>query len=213
MLPNVVFSHGLSNSGNFSRERYNLSTSAVKRDIQSLIRGIAHKLITKQEANTQIKDCLDCYSSTLLESSINNIGDYPVYGAIGLSGYIDNYKTSGESILVIKDGASVGNIQFVTGKYSVIGTLNYLKAKPLFSLRYLYYCLAGFNFAPYKTGMAIPHIYFKDYGNAQIYCPTYSIQEYIADILKALDNKRSIEKNIAKIFLEQKNYLLRNLFI
>ena len=47
-----------------------------------------------------------------------------------------------------------------------------------------------------KTGMAIPHIYFKDYGTAKIYCPSYAEQKHIADVLGKLENKLFLEQNI-----------------
>ena len=70
-----------------------------------------------------------------------------------------------------------------------------------------------FNFEPYKTGMAIPHIYFKDYGKAKIFCPSYTEQFQYARLLSAIDNKLSIEQNILTKLSLQKQYLLRQMFI
>ena len=80
-----------------------------------------------------------------------------------------NYNTEGEAVYIIKDGSGVGTVSYVTGKCSATGTLNTLQAKDGYSLQYLYYLLKVFNFEPYKTGMAIPHIYFKDYGKAKFF--------------------------------------------
>ena len=82
----------------------------------------------------------------------------------------------GEAVYIIKDGSGVGTVSYATGKCSATGTLNTLQAKDGYSLQYLYYILKVFNFEPYKTGMAIPHIYFKDYGKAKIFCPSYTEQ-------------------------------------
>ena len=82
-----------------------------------------------------------------------------------------------------------------------------------YSLQYLYYMLKVFNFEPYKTGMAIPHIYFKDYGKAKIFCPSYTEQLKYARLLSAIDNKLSAEQSILTDLSLQKQYLLRQMFI
>ncbi|WP_255499217.1 restriction endonuclease subunit S [Dysgonomonas sp. HDW5A] len=118
-----------------------------------------------------------------------------------------------DSILVIKDGASVGRVQYVTGKYSAIGTLNYLTAKNGFSLKYIYYLLRYFNFDKYKVGSGIPHIYFKDYGNELIYCPSIKEQYKIARMLSQVDKKLDLEQILLDTYSLQKQYLLKNMFI
>ena len=135
-----------------------------------------------------------CHSSTLQESSVLEVGKYPVYGATGVCGYTDESEVNGDSILIIKDGASVGVTYYASGKYSAIGTLNRLTSTDGYSLRYLYYCLKVFNFAPFRTGLAIPHIYFRDYGKAKVWCPSFDEQQRIADTLSKVDQKIAIEK-------------------
>ena len=178
---------------------------------ESLIKGIA-KQLAKHTPNTRIADCVECHSSTLQENQLDGEGIYKVYGANGLCGYTKTPSISGDSILIVKDGSGVGNVSYVNGDYSVIGTSNYLTAKESFSLRYIYYCLMVFNFQPYKTGMAIPHIYFKDYGKAKIYCPKREQQENIAAILYIIEHKINMEKSIKDLFISQKKYLLRSMF-
>ena len=136
--------------------------------LQSLIKGITILLTTKGEPNTTIAQCLECHSSTLQEREVSHSGLYKVFGANGLLGYTDMPQMNGDSILIIKDGSGVGTVSYAQGDFSIIGTLNYLTALSNYDVRYLYFVLSVFNFQSYKTGMAIPHIYFKDYGNAKI---------------------------------------------
>ena len=164
--------------------------------LQSLIKGIAQKIVRNNMPNVRLTECLECKSSTLQESDVYEQGTYPVYGANGIVGYLDNYSTEGEAVYIIKDGSGVGTVSYVTGKCSATGTLNILQAKEGYSLQYLYYLLKVFNFEPYKTGMAIPHIYFKDYGKAKVFCPSYTEQLQYARLLYAIESKLSIEKNI-----------------
>ena len=181
--------------------------------LQSLIKGIAQKIVRSNKPNVRLTECMECKSSTLQESEVCEQGTYPVYGANGIVGYLDNYNTEGEAVYIIKDGSGVGTVSYVTGKCSATGTLNTLQAKEGYSLQYLYYLLKVFNFEPYKTGMAIPHIYFKDYGKTKVFCPSYTEQLQYARLLSAIDSELSIEKNFLTSLSLQKQYLLRHMFI
>ena len=181
--------------------------------LQSLIKGIAQKIVHSNKTNVHLSECVECSYSPLQESDVCEHGAYPVYGANGIVGYLDNYNTEGEAVYIIKDGSGVGTVSYVTGKCSATGTLNTLQAKEGYSLQYLYYLLKVFNFKPYKTGMAIPHIYFKDYGKAKFFCPSYIEQLQYAQSLSAIDSKLLVEKNILTSLSMQKKYLLRQMFI
>lgn len=187
--------------------------SKVIDKLQSLIKGIAHQISKQGKPNIRLSECLECSSTTLQESDVAEVGAYPVYGANGIVGYLDTYSTTKEAIYIIKDGSGVGSVSYVKGKCSATGTLNILQAKEDFSLRYLYFILKVFNFEPYKTGMAIPHIYFKDYGRAKIYCPSYELQVKYTDLLFGIEQKAITEQKILTNLYNQKQYLLRQMFI
>ena len=181
--------------------------------LETLIKGIIETVISSQKPNTFIKNCLECDSSTLQESQVAENGAYPVYGATGINGYTETADVNGEAILITKDGSGVGTVKFADGEYSYIGTLNRLIAREGYCLKYLYFALQGFYFEPYKTGMAIPHIYFKDYGKAKIFCPTIEEQSIIAKSLSVIENKISVEKQILFCNQLQKSYLLSQMLI
>ena len=190
-----------------------MKIKSIDKELESLIKGLCQKLTQQGNPNTALNEALVCCSSTLQESSVQEAGDYPVYGATGVCGYTDAPEVDGDSILIIKDGASVGVTSYASGKYSAIGTLNRLVAKRGYSLRYLYYCLKVFNFAPYRTGLAIPHIYFRDYGKAKVWCPPIEEQKRITDSLLAVDRKIAIEKSLLEQLYSQKRFLLQAMFI
>ena len=180
---------------------------------ESLIRGLCEQLTRQGTKNKAINECLDCHASTLQESTVSGTGEYPVYGATGVCGYTNFNDVKADGILIIKDGASVGTTYYARGSYSHIGTLNRLTARKGVNLRYVYYCLKVMNFAPYKTGLAIPHIYFKDYGKHRIWCPSYEEQLHIANILTQIDDKIHVEKSLLEQLNSQKRYMLNQLFI
>lgn len=103
-------------------------------------------------------------NSSLKLSEVQESGDYPVYGASGLVGYLNSYQTDVESVAIIKDGAGVGRTQIIPPKSSVLGTIQLLKPLPGIDAIYVKFLLDSMHLGNSFTGATIPHIYFRDYG-------------------------------------------------
>lgn len=118
-------------------ERIATQTKIIER-YKSLIRGIAQNVVRSNKPNVLLSECLECSSSTLQESDVCENGTYPVYGANGIVGYLDDYSTEDEAVHIIKDGSGVGTVSYAIGRCSATGTLNTLQAKDGYLLQYLY---------------------------------------------------------------------------
>ncbi len=183
-------------------------------ELEKSLKGYCQLLIKSKVPNKKLRDCVYCYSSTLKGTDVLEKNEkYPVYGASGIIAYISTYQANENAILIVKDGSGVGNVQYSENEFSIIGTLNYLKSKQGVNLKYVFYCLKYFDFQKYKVGSGIPHIYFKDYGEALIFCPSLQEQKGIEKMLSAMDRKLNIEKSLLISYQQQKKYLLQNLFI
>ncbi len=112
----------------------------------------------------QIKDICSKGSSSLKQKDLQEQGKFPVYGASGIAGYLDYYEQENEYIAIVKDGSGIGRVSFQKGKTSLIGTMQYILPKKGYDIRYIGYCLQSLDLSKYKQGAAIPHIYFRDYG-------------------------------------------------
>ena len=113
----------------------------------------------------RIKDICDKGSSNLKQKDIEGkTGQYPVYGASGVISYIDSYHQEEDYIAIVKDGSGIGRVTFMPAKSSIIGTMQYILPKEGFNINYIGYCLQSLDLSKYKQGAAIPHIYFRDYG-------------------------------------------------
>ena len=123
-------------------------------------------------------------SSNLMQKDLNlGTGEFPIYGASGLLGYVDFYQRDKEYIGIVKDGAGVGRAMLLPAKSSCIGTMEYLVPKDCISSHYLYYAVESMNLAKYNTGATIPHIYFRDYKKETLPKKGRDEQEYIASNL------------------------------
>jgi len=66
----------------------------------------------------RIKDIARLQSGEGITSdSIDSIGDYPVFGGNGLRGYTDSYTNEGNYVLIGRQGALCGNINYANGKF------------------------------------------------------------------------------------------------
>lgn len=53
----------------------------------------------------------------ITSNDIDEVGDYPVYGGNGLRGYADTYTNDGNHVLIGRQGALCGNINYAKGKF------------------------------------------------------------------------------------------------
>ena len=135
----------------------------------------------------KIKDICDKASSNIAQNKITELnGDYPVYGASGFVQNVDFYHRDTDYIGVVKDGSGVGRINVYPAYSSLLGTLQYILPKEGYALNYVAYALKSLNLAEYASGAAIPHIYFKDYGEETIPVPPREEQERIVEELDCL---------------------------
>ena len=184
-------------------------------EYKTLKDSLNKRLIDNSKGNFTLENCIVSNTSNLKESDVLNFknGIYPVYGANGIIKYIDKYDINQRSISIVKDGAGVGRLQYHEGKYSIIGTLNYLTSKGLFDLKYIYYAMKNINFKNYVVGTGIPHIYFKDYKKEKIKIKTNEEINRIVKILTDIDEYIYLQEKLLDKLMIEKKFLLNNLFV
>ena len=145
----------------------------------------------------KVKEVCDKESSNIVLNKIeNNTGDFPLYGASGFVKGINFYHREEPYIGIVKDGSGVGRVNVFPAKSSLVGTMQYILPKKDCSLKYLCYVLQGLKLDKFVTGAAIPHIYFRDYGECTIPVPPLSTQSRIVselDLLQSLIDKQKAQ--------------------
>lgn len=132
--------------------------------------------------------------SSLRQKDTLPVGDYPVYGASGICGYLSDYQHNEPYVAVVKDGAGVGRVQLCSGKSSVLGTLQALLPKEEVNCEYLYEVVRSLNLGDGFTGSTIPHIYFKDYKNRTVVIYEKEQQTKITVLFSAVKNVIELHK-------------------
>jgi len=137
----------------------------------------------------KLKDICEKGPSNIKQSDLKDLtGDYPIFGASGYIQNVDFYQRNRDYIGIIKDGSGVGRTMLLPAFSSVIGTLQYILPKEGNDIKFINYALQNIDFSKSVQGAAIPHIYFKDYGETEILVPPLSEQKRI---VKFLDNEFS----------------------
>ncbi len=152
--------------------------------------------------------CTKGSSNISLNKIEENNGEYALFGASGYMKGIDFYHQDQSYIGVVKDGSGVGRVDIYPEKSSLVGTMQYIFPKAGCELGYLKYLLQGLHLEKYKTGAAIPHIYFRDYENCKVRVPKKEEQQKIVSELDLLSGV--IEKQKAQ--LEELDKLAQSIF-
>ncbi len=142
--------------------------------------------------------CSKGSSNISLNKIEDNFGDYNLYGASGLVKGIDFYHQDKPYIGIVKDGSGVGRVDIYPPKSSLVGTMQYIFPKEDCEIGFLKYLLQGLHLEKFKTGAAIPHIYFKDYGKSKVPFPPISEQQQIVeelDLLSVIIEKKKAQLN------------------
>lgn len=149
----------------------------------------------------KLGDICDKGSSNIAQNKIeDNTGDYALYGASGYVKGIDFYHQEQPYIGVVKDGSGVGRVNKYPAKSSLLGTMQYIFPKECCDLGYLLYVLQGLHLEKYKTGAAIPHIYFKDYCKCEVPFPSIADQQRIVAELDCLNEMIAVKQEQLKEF-------------
>ena len=188
--------------------------AALVENLKKYKRGLLSTIFSKVTTFVHLKDICEYASSAKTMSQIDNTpkGAYPVYDAGGVAAFVDFYDMDTNYIAIIKDGSGVGRLQFCQAKSSFIGTLGGLIPKNC-SAFYLYTALQTIDFKEYVTGMAIPHIYYKDYKEAMLPYPCEEERAKIEIVFQYLDDKIAKAELLLTKLNELKKSFLQQLFI
>ena len=132
---------------------------------------------------------------TITSKDIHEDGLYPVYGGNGLRGYANTFTHDGSYILIGRQGALCGNVNYVDGK-------NYISEHAIAvqtneNMQWLKYKLENWNLNRFSESSAQPGLSAEKLVRYKLSVPTLKEQNKIADILSLWDT--AIAKQTALI--------------
>lgn len=134
----------------------------------------------------RIKDMINLQSGTNLTTmDITDIGEYPVYGGNGFRGYYHQYSNDGDYILVGRQGALCGNINYARGKFWATEHAIVCYPKQEFAQMWLGELLRAMNLGQYSLSAAQPGLSVERVKNLRMPLPPLEEQQAIASYLDA----------------------------
>jgi type I restriction enzyme S subunit len=116
---------------------------------------------------------------------IKDDGDYPVYGGNGLRGYTNRFTHEGERVLIGRQGALCGNINYAKGKFWATEHAIVATPKQDFNATWLGEALRAMNLNQYTQSAAQPGIAVEVIENLEVLVPPRAEQDQIAQRLLA----------------------------
>ena len=161
----------------------------------------------------RIKDLVNLQSGTNLTTmEISDNGTYPVYGGNGLRGYYEEYSNDGEYILIGRQGALCGNINYVSGKFWATEHAVVCYPKREFAKKWLGELLHTMNLGQYSLSAAQPGLSVERIKNLKMPLPSLFEQQIIASYLDSkcseIDNLIAVKQQKIETRKEYKKSLI-----
>jgi type I restriction enzyme S subunit len=112
--------------------------------------------------------------------SIRPEGDFPVYGGNGLRGFTDSYSHEGDVILVGRQGALCGNVNYTSGKFWASEHAVVVSPAPGIDVRWFGELLYSMDLRQYSMTAAQPGLSVEYVVNLPVLVPPLESQRRIA---------------------------------
>ena len=185
--------------------------------LQSLIKGLRVCCMQRNGSNNvYLSEIAQIYQPQTISSAELTEDGFLVYGANGIIGKYKDYNHKTEQICITCRGNTCGMVNYtkpmswITGNAMVINTDKY---QDKVYKKYLYHYLSAYNFNSIISGSGQPQIVRTPLEKLKITLPTISEQKQKAMILDKIQDKIEINHNILNLYILQKQYLLRQMFI
>lgn len=170
------------------------------------------KGFTKKWERCQLNTVCSYHTSALTIADAIEGGLYPLYDANGQIGFY-NQCIQEEYISIIKDGSGVGRTRIMPKLSYIIGTMGAIKAHKEIDVYYLYCLISNINFSEFINGATIPHVYFRDYGDAYVAIPSFDEQQKIGAYFRHLDDLIAAKRQEIEKLQNIKQSLLDKMFV
>ena len=185
--------------------------------LQSLIKGLRVCCMQRNGSdNVYLSEIAQIYQPQTISSAELTEDGFLIYGANGIIGKYKDYNHKTEQICITCRGNTCGMVNYtkpmswITGNAMVINTDKY---QDKVYKKYLYHYLSAYNFNSIISGSGQPQIVRTPLEKLKITLPTISEQKQKAMILDKIQDKIEINHNVLNLYILQKQYLLRQMFI
>ena len=215
-LPNIAEQNKIAQLLDKLNERIATQNKIIDK-LQSLIKGLRVRLIQIENGNiVHLGEIARIYQPQTISSTELTEDGFLVYGANGIIGKYKEYNHKTEQICITCRGNTCGMVNYskpmswITGNAMVINTDEHQNKV---CKRYLYHYLSAYNFNSLISGSGQPQIVRTPLEQLKVTLPTFLEQKQKATFLDKIQGKIEISNKTLNLYLQQKQYLLRQMFI
>jgi len=143
---------------------------------------------------------------------IETEGNYPVYGGNGLRGYTDSFTHNGDHILIGRQGALCGNINYASGKFWASEHAVVVTPRPGIAMRWMGELLRSMNLLQYSQSAAQPGLSVDFIVNLTVPVASPGEQQAISAFLDRetakIDALISKKKELVELLQEKRSALI-----
>ena len=195
--------------------------SKLIEDLKKLKSAISKKLLCNDKWTTyKIQDIAEIGRGRVISSveiDRQKRPLYPVYSSQtsnnGIMGYLDNYMFDGEYITWTTDGANAGTVFYRKGKFNCTNVCGTLKILPKFDCYFVSLVLQQATQKYVSSNLANPKLMNNTMASIKIRMPNIETQKQLSKVFQTLDSCLLVHQRTCKMYLSEKQYLLRQMFI
>ena len=215
-LPQIQEQHKIARLLSLLDERIATQNKIIDK-LQSLIKGLRVSLMQIENGNiVHLDEIARIYQPQTISSTELTEDGFLVYGANGIIGKYKQYNHKTEQICITCRGNTCGMVNYtkpmswITGNAMVINTDEHQNKV---YKRYLYHYLSVYNFNSIISGSGQPQIVRTPLEQLKVPLPTFLEQKQKATFLDKIQGKIEISNKTLNLYLQQKQYLLHQMFI
>jgi len=148
----------------------------------------------------------------ITSESITDAGDYPVFGGNGVRGFTTEYTHNGEYVLIGRQGALCGNVNYASGRFWASEHAVVVAPNPGVDVRWLGELLRTLNLNRLSQSAAQPGLSVEVLEGVEVEVPPADEQQAIGDYLDTLTSRtdRLVARTVAQItfILERRQALI-----
>ena len=230
------------NSKNFSECFIGIPSKEEQSKIATLLYLIDQRIETQKkiiEDLKKLKDAISCknlFDQSWKEYKVSEISilgrgrvistieisrqerpQYPVYSSQtsnnGIMGYLDDYDFDGEYITWTTDGANAGTVFYRNGRFNCTNVCGTIKVNKNIDAYFLSVVLQSATAKYVSINLANPKLMNNTMASIKVKLPDIDTQKYWSRILQHIDKKIDTEFKYESLLIQQKIYLLSQLFI
>ncbi|WP_038903146.1 restriction endonuclease subunit S [Dickeya zeae] len=149
---------------------------------------------------------------SITAADIEPEGHYPVFGGNGLRGYSSKYTHSGSYVLIGRQGALCGNVNYAHNQFWASEHALVVKGKKSFNIRWLGELLRAMNLNQYSITAAQPGLSAEALVNLQIPVPPAAEREVVASFIsyeaEKIDNLIEKQKQLIELLKEKRQAVI-----